>query len=87
MLDKKSSTRDSNLMGKRTAKLTDQIRQAIDDSGLSRYEIAQQTGIDESALAKFYNGQRGISSTALDALGEFLQLTIKLGRRPQKKEK
>ena len=87
MLDKKSSTRDSNLMGKRTAKLTDQIRQAIDDSGLSRYEIAQQTGIDESALEKFYNGQRGISSTALDALGEFLQLTIKLGRRPQKKEK
>jgi transcriptional regulator with XRE-family HTH domain len=63
-------------------KLTDQLRQAIDDSGLTRYQIAKATGIDESALAKFYNGQRGLSMEALNALGEFLQLKITLGRRP-----
>lgn len=72
---------------KRTKQLTDQLRQAIDDCGLTRYEIARQTGIDESALAKFYNGHRGLSMEALNALGEFLQLTIHLGREPKPKGK
>ena len=73
-------------MGKKgTQLLTDQLRQAIDGSGLTRYQIAKGTGIDESALAKFYNGHRGLSMDALNALGEFLQLTIILGRRPTKK--
>jgi len=70
---------------KRIKKLTDQLRQAIDDCGLTRYEIAKQTGIDESALAKFYNGHRGLSMEALNALGEFLELKIILGRKPGKK--
>jgi transcriptional regulator with XRE-family HTH domain len=70
---------------KRVKKLADQIRQAIDDCGLTRYEIAKQTSIDESALAKFYNGHRGLSMEALNALGEFLQLKIVLGRKPGKK--
>jgi DNA transposition AAA+ family ATPase len=72
---------------KRTQPLTVQLRQAIDDSGLTRYQIAKETGIDESALAKFYNGHRGLSMDALNALGECLQLRIMLGRRPGKKGK
>jgi transcriptional regulator with XRE-family HTH domain len=71
---------------KRTQQLTDQLRQAIDDSGLTRYQIAKKTGIDESALAKFYNGHRGLSMDALNSLGEFLQLKIMLGRKPSKKK-
>jgi hypothetical protein len=67
---------------KRSNLLTDQLRQAIDDSGLTRYQLARATGIDESALAKFYTGHRGLS---MNALGEFLQLTITLGRKPDKK--
>lgn len=70
---------------KRTNLLTDQLRRAIDDSGLTRYRIAKATGIDESALAKFYNGHRGLSMEALNALGEYLQLTITLGRKPEQK--
>jgi transcriptional regulator with XRE-family HTH domain len=70
---------------RRSGLLTDQLRQAIDDSGLTRYQIAKATGIDESALAKFYNGHRGLSVNALNALGELLQLTIILGRKPGKK--
>ena len=68
-----------------TKRLTDQIREAIDASGLTRYQIAKETGIDESALAKFYNGHRGLSMQAMNALGEFLQLKIILGRKPEKK--
>jgi len=70
---------------KRTNLLTDQLRQAIDDSGLTRYQIAKATGIDESALGKFYNGHRGLSMEALNSLGEFLQLTIVLGHKTGKK--
>jgi transcriptional regulator with XRE-family HTH domain len=73
-------------MAKKRFKLfTDQLRQVIDKSGLTRYQIAKATGIDESALAKFYNGHRGLSMDALNALGEFLQLRITLGRNPGNK--
>ena len=71
---------------KRSSLLTDQLRQAIEDSGLTRYQIAKATGIDESALAKFYNGHRGLSMQALNALGDFLQLRITLRRKPGKKK-
>ena len=66
--------------------LTDQLRQAIDESGFTRYQIAKATGIDESALAKFYNGRRGLSMDALNALGEYLRLKITLGRKLGTKE-
>lgn len=61
---------------KRLTKMTDQIRQAIDDSGLTRYRIAQDTGIDESTLAKFYHGTRGLSLNNMDRLFEYLELQI-----------
>ena len=67
--------------------LTDQLRQAIDDSGLTRYRIMKETGISEPTLSKFYLGHRGLSMEAMNALGECLQLTIKMGRKPLKKEK
>lgn len=70
---------------RRTKKLTDQLRQAIDDSGLTRYRISKETGIDQSALAKFYNGQRGINTETLDKLGECLGLRIVMDRRRRKK--
>lgn len=60
--------------------LAEQLRRAIDDSGMTRYQIAKATGIDESALAKFYNGHRGLSMRALEALVQCLELTIHLGR-------
>jgi DNA transposition AAA+ family ATPase len=69
---------------RRTVKLTDQIRQAIDDSGITRYRIAHETGIDESALAKFYNGTRGLSLDNINLLGGYLELKIVMDRKPKK---
>jgi predicted transcriptional regulator len=65
---------------KRTNLVTDQIRQAIDDSGFTRYRIAQEAGITQTALSLFYHGKRGLSMNALNAIGEFLNLKIQLGR-------
>ena len=72
---------------RRHAIISDQVRQAIDDSGESRYRIAQETGIDESALAKFYNGQRGITTDTLDRIGKYLGLRIVMDRKPKRKDK
>lgn len=69
---------------KRTSNLTDQIRQAIDDSGQTRYRIAQETGIDESTLAKFYNGTRGLSLNNLDLLAGYLGLRVVMDRNAKK---
>ena len=47
-------------MASRPAKqITDQLRQAIDDSGLTRYQIAKETGIDEMPWRSFTTGQGG----------------------------
>jgi len=67
-------------------KLSDQVRQAIRDAGVSQYRISQQTGIDASALSKFVRGQRaGLSMESLDQLGEYLGLTITALRSPKPK--
>ena len=65
-------------------KVSDQIRRAIETSGLSRYRIWQETGIDQATLSKFMSGERGLSTQALDRLGELLNLEISMrrGKRP-----
>ncbi len=68
-------------------KLTDQLRQLIDECGLTRYRIAKESGVSEATLSKFALRQRGISNQAMDAVGEFLELKIVMGRRPRKKGK
>lgn len=68
-------------------KLSDQIRKAIRESGTTRYRIAQDCEIDESQLAKFYNGHRGLSMESLDRLSEYLGLRIVSDRKPKKKGK
>ncbi|HEY2841615.1 MAG TPA: helix-turn-helix domain-containing protein [Pirellulales bacterium] len=71
---------------KRSNRLSDQVRQAIDDSGRSRYELSRAAKIDESALAKFYNARRTLSMPALDRLGEVLGLEIVMRQKPRKKD-
>ncbi len=57
--------------------LSDQLRKIIEDCGVTRYRIAQETGISEQALSKFVTGkQKGLSMDALDELGKYLRLRI-----------
>ena len=66
---------------RKAKKVSDQIRAAIESSGVSIYRIAAETGIDKSALSRFMSGERGLSTTALDSLGEFLGLEIVVRKR------
>jgi len=67
--------------------ITDQLRKAIESAGVSRYEIAKQTGVAQQTLSKFVLRERGISLTALDAVAEYLGLELverKKTKRPTK---
>jgi len=56
--------------------LSDQIRRLIESSGMSRYEIARQTGIEQSVLSRFMSGERGLTTLTLDRLGELFDLEV-----------
>ena len=62
-------------------KLSDQIRKAVDLSGLSRYRICQLTGIDQGALSKFMAHKGGLSVANLDNVAEVLGLELRKTRK------
>lgn len=76
----------TNMAKKKTkrVKLTDQIRQAIEDCGETRYQIWKATGIDNATLCRFVSGERGLSMEALDTLAEYLELDIVSRRKGAK---
>ena len=65
--------------------LTDEIRQAVDASGMSRYRICKRLDIAESTLSRFMSGKAGLSLDTLDRLANLLDLHLAAGKRPKKK--
>ena len=70
-------------VAKRTA-FSEQIREAVDGSGLSRYRIAKLIGVSEVAVSKFMAGG-GLSFDTLDRLAELLGLSVKVGSSTERK--
>ena len=58
------------------ATFSDQIRRAIDDSGLPRSEICREIDAHEAVMSRFMNGQGGLSIRSIDLLMKLLGLTI-----------
>ena len=70
-------------MTTKNTSLTDQLRQLIETAEISRYQLWQQTGIDQAVLSKFVNGKGGLSMESLDKIGEVLNLQItKSSKKP-----
>jgi hypothetical protein len=65
-------------------KLSDQVRQAIEECGETRYAICKATGLDNATLCRFISGERGLSMNALDTVAEYLELDIVRRRRTSK---
>ena len=61
---------------KQRLSLSDELRHAVERSGLSRYSIWQQTGIDQGSLSKFMDGERGLGMESIDKLADLLGLHI-----------
>jgi predicted transcriptional regulator len=70
-------------MKKHRALLSDQLRQAISASSLTRYRISQETGISQAALSLFCARKRGLSLPSIDALGALLNLELKTRKRKE----
>lgn len=60
----------------RTKRMSERLKEAIEKSAKSRYRIAKDTEIEESALSRFISGKRGLSMEAIDRLLEYLGLEV-----------
>jgi hypothetical protein len=69
---------------KQRLSLSDELRQAIERSGVSRYGIWQQTGIDQGSLSKFMDGERGLGIESIDKLADLLGLHIVAKPEPRR---
>jgi len=85
-------------MKRKRVKVSDQIRQAVDAAGVSRYRICKATGLSQALMSRFMAGHVGLSLDSLDALAEVLGFDVvargpvnvlppqKPGRKPKAKK-
>ncbi len=66
-------------------RLSDEIREAVDASGLSRYAIAKALGVAESTMSRFMSGHGGLSMNYLDQLADLIGLHVIV--KPSKKQR
>ena len=68
-------------MVRRKTTFTDQIRDAVDASSMSRYRICKEIGIAESTMSRFMSGD-WLGKENIDALAELLGLEVRTKRKP-----
>jgi transcriptional regulator with XRE-family HTH domain len=66
------------------ASLSDQIRDALDQSDHSTAEISRATGVHRVNLSQFKSGRRALPLVSLEAIAEFLGFSIVLVPRRDK---
>jgi transcriptional regulator with XRE-family HTH domain len=69
----------------REKKFSDQVRDAIESSGRTRYRIAKETGVAAETLSRFISGERGLSTAALDAIAGYLGWSLSVPAQPATK--
>ena len=72
-------------MARKPERLSDQIRQAIDASDLSRYRICKTLNIDEASMSRFMTGRGGLHLATIDAIAELLGLSIQQADKAKQK--
>jgi transcriptional regulator with XRE-family HTH domain len=77
-------------MVKNRVSFSDEIRQAVDASGLTRYRICKELGIAEPLMSRFMAGKGFLGQGTLDAVAELLDLHVAAGKpskiwRPKEK--
>jgi len=66
--------------------ISDQVRRAIRECGMTRYELAKRTGVSQSTLSRFVLGQASLTLEKLDLLAGLigLELTVRGKRGKQR---
>ena len=70
---RKASARMGHMSGER---FSDQIRDAVDASGMSRYRICKEIGLSQPTMSRFMAGRSGLSMESLDRLADLLGLAV-----------
>ncbi|HUE89624.1 MAG TPA: helix-turn-helix transcriptional regulator [Vicinamibacterales bacterium] len=65
--------------------VSDVVRQAIEESGLSLAELARQASINHGQLSRFMRGERSLTLATLDPLAKVLRLRMVRGKAPRKR--
>ncbi len=63
-------------MRKKRLTITDRLRTAIQDSGLSAYRISKDTGLVVTSIIRFVEGETSIRLDKADVLAEYLGLEL-----------
>lgn len=56
--------------------ISEQVRQAIAESGASLRELSRKTDLYPSQLSRFMRGERGLTTGSLDRLAAYLGLKL-----------
>ena len=56
------------------------LKDAIRDAGVSRYQISRGSGLSQSALSRFMSGERTLDLTSVDKLADYLGLELRSSR-------
>lgn len=75
-------------MGKRKVRIpvSESLRKAIQESGLSLYRVAKDAGIGYASLHRFMSGERSVSLDVFDRICESLGLEL-VAAQPKPKPK
>jgi transcriptional regulator with XRE-family HTH domain len=57
-------------------RFSDELRRAIEQSGLTQYAVGKETGIDHAQMSRFVNGKGGLSMEGIEAIYELLGLKL-----------
>ena len=69
-----------------TKKFREQLVDAIERSGMTRYAISKATGLPQSQLSQFVHGHEGLSVESINRLCELLGLRL-VGPKKRKTKK
>jgi transcriptional regulator with XRE-family HTH domain len=69
----------------RAVPLTDQVRRAIDASGMSQIEICKATGIDKATMSRVMTGKQWLHVRGMNAIGKLLGLEIVASKSARKR--
>lgn len=64
------------LKGRNTMAFSEAVREALQETGLSLYEISKRSGVSQSVLSRFMREERDITLGTLDRLEAVLRLSI-----------
>jgi plasmid maintenance system antidote protein VapI len=64
--------------------LQDQLRKAVEDSGLTLYRIAKDSGIAYQVLHRFARGERDLTLQTASKLADYFGMRLTRPKRPKK---